>query len=131
VRFGRTSPVLAEELRVEPIELGQTKEALPFEQGRGDLLRRSFPRLNAHRRGRDFMEASGVRRNLITFTSLALVAGALVLPVTALGAPPVLSTVGHTDRHPTATWQLPPGVESRVAEVATSPEIASDGYFFF
>ena len=33
-------------------------------------------------------------------------------------------------RHPTATWSLPTGVESRVIEVATDPATGSDGYFF-
>ena len=49
----------------------------------------------------------------------------------ATAAPPVLTSVGHVQRHPQATWSLPPGVQSRVAEVATSPATSTDGYFFF
>ena len=48
----------------------------------------------------------------------------------ALAQPPTLLTVGQTDRHPTATWALPPGVIARVVEVATSTSSGSDGYFF-
>jgi hypothetical protein len=48
----------------------------------------------------------------------------------AVAAPPVLTSVSHVNRHPTATWTLPPGVLSRVAEAATSPATSSDGYFF-
>jgi len=48
-----------------------------------------------------------------------------------LAAPPVLTSVRHIDRHPAATWTLPPGVKARVAEVATSPATSTDGYFFF
>jgi hypothetical protein len=39
--------------------------------------------------------------------------------------------VSHVDRHPAATWALPAGVKSRVAELATSPATSTDGYFFF
>jgi hypothetical protein len=39
----------------------------------------------------------------------------------ALAAPPVLVSASHVDRHPAATWTLPPGVKAQVAEVATSP----------
>jgi hypothetical protein len=59
-----------------------------------------------------------------------LVAGALILPANALAAPPVLTSVGHVQRHPEANWTLPPGVKSRVAEVAVSPATSTDGYFF-
>ena len=62
---------------------------------------------------------------------LAAAVAALAIAPQAVAAPPTLLTVGHVNRHPTATWSLPPGVESRVVEVATSPAAASDGYFFF
>lgn len=55
---------------------------------------------------------------------------ALVFVPTAAAAAPILLSVGDISRHPTATWSLPSGVESRVAEVATSPQTSSDGYFF-
>jgi hypothetical protein len=63
---------------------------------------------------------------------LVLVVSALALMVVpeAFAKPPTLLSVGHVERHPTATWSLPPGVEAKVAEVATSPQTASDGYFF-
>jgi hypothetical protein len=48
----------------------------------------------------------------------------------AVAAPPVLTSVRHVDRHPAATWTLPPGVTSQIAEVATSPATSTDGYFF-
>ena len=48
----------------------------------------------------------------------------------AAAAPPVLVSVSDVNRHPAATWTLPPGVTSRVAEVATSPATSTDGYFF-
>jgi hypothetical protein len=56
---------------------------------------------------------------------------ALLVPAEAVAAPPVLLTVGSVSGgHATATWSLPPGVQSRVIEVATSPTTGSDGYFF-
>jgi hypothetical protein len=63
--------------------------------------------------------------------SAALVAGAVfVIASPAIAAPPVLTSVSHVDRHPAATWTLPPGVKSQIAEVATSPATSTDGYFF-
>jgi hypothetical protein len=61
---------------------------------------------------------------------LASVGAALLFASPAVAAPPVLTSVSHVSRHPAATWTLPPGVLSRVAEVATSPETSTDGYFF-
>src|SRR5512133_3539473 len=62
----------------------------------------------------------------------ALIVGATLLFASpAIAAPPVLTSVSHVDRHPAATWTLPPGVTSQVAEVATSPATSTDGYFFF
>jgi hypothetical protein len=61
---------------------------------------------------------------------LALLVAVTLAPATALAAPPVLNTVGHTSRHLTAQWSLPPGVEAAVIEAAVSPETSSDGYFF-
>jgi hypothetical protein len=64
--------------------------------------------------------------------SAALVAGVVfVFASPALAAPPVLTSVSHVDRHPAASWALPPGVKSRVAELATSLATSTDGYFFF
>ena len=60
----------------------------------------------------------------------ALVATVLLSAGSALAAPPAILTVGQVSRHPTATWSLPTGVESRVIEVATDPATGSDGYFF-
>lgn len=42
----------------------------------------------------------------------------------------MLTAVGHQDRHPTATWTLPPNVEAWSVSVATKPAQASDGQFF-
>jgi hypothetical protein len=56
--------------------------------------------------------------------------GTLFAAAAAAAAPPHLVSVGHTDRHPTATWALPPGVEARLVEVATAETQASDGHFF-
>jgi hypothetical protein len=70
---------------------------------------------------------TGVRRA----ASGALILGAaLVFASPAVAAPPILTSVSHVNRHPAATWTLPPGVLSRVAEVATSPATSTDGYFF-
>jgi hypothetical protein len=55
---------------------------------------------------------------------------ALVFTGQVAAAPPVLTSVSHVDRHPSATWTLPPGVVPQVAEVATSPATSTDGYFF-
>jgi hypothetical protein len=33
------------------------------------------------------------------------------------------------NRHPTVTWTLPPGVKSRVVEIATDPATIPDGHF--
>jgi hypothetical protein len=63
--------------------------------------------------------------------ALAGAAAAFVFASPATAAPPVLISVGHVDRHPSATWTLPPNVQSKVAEVATSPATSTDGYFFF
>jgi hypothetical protein len=56
---------------------------------------------------------------------------ALAVAGRAQAAPPVLISVGHVERHPEATWSLPAGVKSQVAEVAISPATSTDGYFFF
>jgi hypothetical protein len=63
--------------------------------------------------------------------ALALAAiGLPTLPSAANAAPPILISVGHKKRHPTAEWTLPPGVQARVIELATTPETSTDGYFF-
>jgi hypothetical protein len=61
---------------------------------------------------------------------LVVVGAASVLASPAVAAPPVLTSVRHVDRHPAATWTLPPGVKSQIAEVATNPATSTDGYFF-
>ena len=55
---------------------------------------------------------------------------ALLVPAEAIAAPPVLLTVGVQSGRATATWSLPPGVQAEVLEVATSPVIGPDGYYF-
>jgi hypothetical protein len=64
------------------------------------------------------------------FALIAGVVAALAFASPAFAAPPVLTSVSHVDRHPAATWTLPSGVTSQVAEVATSPATSTDGYFF-
>jgi hypothetical protein len=66
-----------------------------------------------------------VKRLLVVVT----VAGALVVPTAALAAPPTLVRVGHVKQHLTATWTLPPGVESQLIEIATDPALSTDGAF--
>jgi hypothetical protein len=56
---------------------------------------------------------------------------AAAIPSDAAAAPPVLVSVTDVKRHPSATWALPPNVKPRVVEVATRPDVASDGSFFF
>jgi hypothetical protein len=71
---------------------------------------------------------TGVLRSCL---SGALTLGAaLVFVSPAVAAPPVLTSVSHVNRHPSAAWTLPPGVKSELAEVATSPATSTDGYFF-
>jgi hypothetical protein len=70
----------------------------------------------------------GIVKGLLVSTAAAL---ALALAGEANAAPPVLLSVSHVDRHPEATWTLPAGVKSAVAEVAISPVTSTDGYFFF
>ena len=72
----------------------------------------------------------GLRLYVPLITGSAVVAVALAFASPAPAAPPALQSVGHVKRHPKATWVLPPDSEAAVAEVATSPEIGSDGYFF-
>jgi hypothetical protein len=65
-----------------------------------------------------------------SLVALISAVGALCGASAGEAAPPNLVSVGQTDRHPTATWTLPPGVEARVVEVATTLDQASDGHFF-
>lgn len=55
---------------------------------------------------------------------------ALAFAGTASASPPVLTSVGHISGHPTATWTIPPGGETWVVQIATSPAAGSDGDFF-
>lgn len=66
-------------------------------------------------------------RSLVTLISAI---GALCGVPVAEASPPHLVSVGHTDRHPTASWTLAPGAEARLVEVATAATHASDGHFF-
>lgn len=69
---------------------------------------------------------------VIRLAFIAAVLGAFfALTSPALAAPPILISASHVDRHPAATWTLPPGVKAQVAEVATSPATSTDGAFFF
>jgi hypothetical protein len=68
----------------------------------------------------------GVRRLVAVIAAATALCGVS----SASGAPSVLVSVGHTDRHPTASWALSHGTESREVEIATAPTQASDGYFF-
>jgi hypothetical protein len=60
----------------------------------------------------------------------AAVIAVLAFSVSARAAPPVLTTVGQVDGHPTASWTLPPGGETWVVEIANSTAAGSDGHFF-
>lgn len=70
-------------------------------------------------------------RRMRGLSAAAMCVGVLLLPsaAAALNAP-VLTAVGHQDRHPTASWTLPPNVEAWAVMVATKPDQASDGQFF-
>jgi hypothetical protein len=69
-----------------------------------------------------------MRRRLAV--AFILAGAASLLASSAAAAPPALVSVSHVNRHPAASWTLPPGVTSQVAEVATSPATSTDGYFF-
>jgi hypothetical protein len=60
----------------------------------------------------------------------SVLAALIVTPTAAYAAAPTLSSVGLVKRHPTAAWTLPAGVESVGIEVASAPDVASDGSFF-
>jgi hypothetical protein len=64
--------------------------------------------------------------------SIALIAlgGAFMFTSPAVAAPPVLMSVGHVQRHPEASWVLPPAGRAWLLEIARRPETGSDGYFF-
>lgn len=65
------------------------------------------------------------------FAIALLVLIGLAVPATAHALnPPTLLKVGHLNRHPSADWTLPANVRASVVEVATSPDVASDGQFF-
>lgn len=61
---------------------------------------------------------------------VVLVAAAAVLGTAApaVAAPPALTSVGTTDRHPTATFTAPRAADVTVY-IATSPAVATDGSF--
>jgi hypothetical protein len=61
---------------------------------------------------------------------IAVVLALYAAPISA--APPRTATItstGTTERHPTATWTLPPGVDPQVIEIASAPSVGSDGHF--
>ena len=60
---------------------------------------------------------------------LVVATAALILPTSALAAPPTLVSVGHVEQRPTARWTLPTGVESQLIEIATHPALSTDGAF--
>lgn len=70
-----------------------------------------------------------MRLRILLFGAVALAMTAFA-PPSAFAAAPVLGSVSHVKRHPAATWTLPAGVKSQVVEVATHPDVGSDGYFF-
>jgi hypothetical protein len=57
---------------------------------------------------------------------------ALVGIPSAVAGPPrsATITVGQTQRHLTATWTLPSGVDPQMIEIATAPNTGMDGHFF-
>jgi hypothetical protein len=74
------------------------------------------------------------RRNDWERMKRALVCLIVVLALAATGpahaAAPILISVGHVQRHPEATWSLPPGGDAWTLEIATHPETGSNGSFF-
>jgi hypothetical protein len=63
--------------------------------------------------------------------TLAAVGAAFAFASPAVAAPPVLTPVGHVQRHPEANWVLPPAAaRAWVLEIARRPETGSNGYFF-
>jgi hypothetical protein len=66
---------------------------------------------------------------------IAIVAAAVcvAIPGAASAAPPVLQTVGfdQATKVLSATWSLPPGVQTGVIEANTNPALDSQGYFLF
>jgi len=70
-----------------------------------------------------------MRRGLAA--ALVVVGAAFVFVSPAVAAPPVLTSVGHVQRHPEANWVLPPTASRAwVLEIARRPETGSNGYFF-
>jgi hypothetical protein len=67
----------------------------------------------------------------VSFLGAVVFGIAALVPSKAVAAPPVLVSVGQVKRHPSANWTLPPNVKAQVIEVATQPDVASDGSFFF
>jgi hypothetical protein len=61
---------------------------------------------------------------------LVVTASALAGVSEAQAAGPILLSVGHVQRHPEATWSLPPGGDAWTLEIATHPETGTDGSFF-
>jgi hypothetical protein len=69
------------------------------------------------------------RTNLL---ALVLVAGALLLPASALGAPPTGLTVGYNSTYYlTASWTLPAGMRSDIIEVSQSSNVGVGGAFLY
>jgi hypothetical protein len=96
-------------------------------RGGGRRDGRSVMPRSAIQRFRRYPGRPGMRRLLVI---IAVLGAASVFASPTGAAPPVLVSTSHVQRHPAATWTLPPGVKAAVAEVATSPATSTDGYFF-
>ena len=59
-----------------------------------------------------------------------IAACAAVFAPSALAAPPTLLRVGHDRMHPWAEWTLPPGADAQTIEIASAPEVGTDGAFW-
>lgn len=68
-------------------------------------------------------------RILVAIAFGTLVGVASASPRANGGAGPTLLSAGAQQRHPTASWVLPSGVGAQAVEVATSPDVTSDGSF--
>lgn len=64
------------------------------------------------------------------YSLAAVVLVTLAFTTSASAAPAVLTSVGLDGLHPTANWTLPPGGQTNIIEVATSPAVGSNGEFF-
>jgi hypothetical protein len=72
-----------------------------------------------------------LKRTLLVASVIALLV--VVTPAASSAAPPILQSVSFDNKTHvlSATWSLPPGVESRVLEANANPALDSDGYFLY